>query len=129
MGISGDKRTIGFEVSGDPAAALAMARQALESEQFTVAAVDAWNVTATRSTRAKALFLGAIAPFVQVAVNVRSRAEAGTTIVEIVQTPPGFAYAGGALGAKRSFNSIDRVCERLETAFREAGTLRSSTLG
>jgi len=127
MGISGDKRTIAFEVSGDPARALATAREALEAEQFTVTAVDEWNLSATRGNRTKALFLGAIAPYLEVAVIARSRPQHGTVTVEIAQAAPGFAYAGGVLGAKKSTKAVDRVCSRLGDAYQQAGVLKGTT--
>lgn len=128
MGVSGDKRMIGFEVTGDPAMAMATARKALEEEQFVVTVVDDWNLTAARGNRMKALFLGAISPYVEVGVVARSRPQTGTVTIEINQTPPGFAYAGGVLGAKKSKKSIDRVCVRLKDAYERAGVLTSSTL-
>ena len=123
MGISGDKRTFQYEVTGSPAVALQTARQALEGERFAVTEIDEWTLRARRGSKAKALFVGAMSPFVEVAVSARSVPGTGTTIIEMAQRSSGFAYAGGVIGAKKSRTAIDTARARLVEAYRAAGVL------
>ncbi len=126
MGIGGDKRSIVFHVLGAPEIALNTAQNALAAEKFKITPVDAWTCKASRSSKGKSLFLGAIAPFVEVTLTARSSgAEPGVTIVQMDQIPPGCVYAGGVVGVKRSRSHVDAARDHLQAAFASAGVLRS----
>lgn len=126
MGISGDKRSIVFHVLGDPTLALNTAQSALAAEKFKITPVDEWTCKASRSSKGKSLFLGAIAPFVEVTLTARSSGdEPGVTIVQMDQIPPGCVYAGGVVGVKRSKGHVDAARDHLQAAFTSAGVLRS----
>jgi len=130
MGIGGDQRSIVFMVLGDPATALRTAKNALAAEKFKITPVDEWTCKASRSSKGKSLFLGAIAPFVEVTLTARSNtAEPGVTKVQMDQIPPGCLYAGGVIGVKRSKASVDSARDHLEVAFATAGVLRSVSPG
>jgi hypothetical protein len=124
MGISGDKRTFHYEVTGSPAVALQTARQALEGERFVVTEVDEWTLRAARGKKAKAFLVGAMSPFVEVGVSARSVPGTGTTIIEVAQRSSGFAFAGGVIGAKKSRTAIDAALARLVDAYRTAGVFQ-----
>ncbi len=60
-----------FTVSGDPAVAKQTAVQAVEAQQFVLQWAEDWSGRGIRGSKAKAAFLGAFAPYMEIGVEIR----------------------------------------------------------
>jgi hypothetical protein len=108
-------------VLGDPARARDTVAAALTARKFKLAWGDAWTGTATKGSRAKQIFLGALAPHIVLGLSVIST-DAGT-VVRITRAPTGIS--GGLAGRARSKRQFASVVDEVTRYFGANGVLQA----
>lgn len=109
-----------FVVTGDPAVAKQTAVNALEAQQFVMRWDQDWSGRAIRGTKLKATLLGALAPYIEIGINVMAL-DVGVSAIRLDQLTSG--WFSGVFGVRKTDKAFATVREGLEHTFGHAGVL------
>ena len=110
---------VDIAVAGNPALARDTVANALSTRGFTLAWSDDWNGVATKGSKTKQAWLGALALYLEVNINVG--VVNGTTVVRLSR--PSTGISGGLVGRQKARAQFQSLTTEVTGVFRDHGVL------